>query len=357
MSNTDVTMSNFYFVNNDCLVGLECKKPNEKFWLDLVRSRIDQYWSCPVPRSGEFPIPWHIDLAPELKIPDLYSNDSFETITDQLATDLSTQHHRIAVLYSGGIDSTAVVSAIIKNWSPEHRQKVTIYLTNTSIYENPNFYYNYIKPNFCIKYLGNSLDTVYQENDLVVTGMGGDEIAGPQGLLRIFDSVLDQAYVNNIDKLNSIYYKNSRYVDLLVNNVKSCSAPVETVWDFLWWEEFNFKAVSSAYTNIVMHSTLPVNELREKTLHWFMTPAYQTWAMSRAELTYSMEPIKVKKPFKQYIFNLDQNAWYYNFKPKIGSMSTPFPSNNQIFAITESGERIVWDKESEEFARKQLEQY
>jgi len=350
-------ISNFYFVNNDCLIGLDCTSNRGNFWLDVVGTRIGEYWASPVPRLGEFPTPWNMVLSPELRVPKAYTNDCFKDITDQLATNLSFGQKKVAVLYSGGIDSTLVVSAIIKNCNPKDQKQVTIYLTGSSIYENPNFYHQQILPNFKVKQLSNSLDSVYKENDLVITGMGGDEIAGPQGLLRVFDDILDQPYTNNINKLDSIYYNNSRYVDLLINNIKSCSAPVATVWDFLWWEEFNFKAVSSAYTNIAMHSTLPVTEIYQKTLHWFMDSAYQTWAMSRHEPTYSMEHIIVKKPFKQYIFDLDQNSWYYNFKPKIGSMSTPFPTDDRIFAITESGERIFWNSESKEFARQQLDQY
>jgi hypothetical protein len=350
-------MSNFYFVNNDCLIGMDCDSVRGNFWLDVIGSRVGQYWASPVPRLGEFPTPWNMTLPSELNVPKGYTKDSFKNITDQLATKLSLEKNKVAVLYSGGIDSTLVVSAIIKNWSPEDQKRVTVYLTNDSIYENPNFYRNHIQHRFQVKKLSYLLDSVYQENDLVITGIGGDEIAGPQGLLRIFDSILDQPYINNIDNLSRLHYNNCHYVDLLAHNIKSCSAPVSTVWDFLWWEEFNFKAVSSAYTNMAMHSTLPIPDLCQKTLHWFMDPAYQSWAMSRHEATYFIEPIKVKTPLKKYIFDLDQNAWYYNFKPKIGSMSTPFPSTTQIFGITESGERIVWNSESEEFARNCLEQY
>jgi asparagine synthetase B (glutamine-hydrolysing) len=54
------------------------------------------------------------------------------------------------VAWSGGNDSTTVMSAIMKNLSKSDFENITVACNNASVWENPEFFQKYIEPNFKI---------------------------------------------------------------------------------------------------------------------------------------------------------------------------------------------------------------
>ena len=91
--------------------------------------------------------PWHI---PELAMPsssDLQKqNLSFDEICDLVAQDIvnftNQSNREVIINYSGGVDSTTVLTALLKNQI--NKDKLTILLSKESIEEYPGFYQDII---------------------------------------------------------------------------------------------------------------------------------------------------------------------------------------------------------------------
>ena len=101
-------------------------------------------------RSDAIKIPLNYTLLPHLRIPEYKdTNNSFNDICDQRAKELMARainnNRKIAIMYSGGIDSTTVVTSFFKNFPKVIvRDNVILLMNEHSIAENPNFYYNFI---------------------------------------------------------------------------------------------------------------------------------------------------------------------------------------------------------------------
>jgi hypothetical protein len=80
-------------------------------------------------------------------------DQSFDQVSDQRCLDLRASHwHKPwVVLYSGGVDSMVILISILRTLPPSDFKNIKIWCNNGSIYENPRFFNDYIKPNFeCI---------------------------------------------------------------------------------------------------------------------------------------------------------------------------------------------------------------
>ena len=78
-----------------------------------------------VDRTGTVTTPIKIKLLDHLKIPKFVKNNkSFEEIVDnrslQLLEQIKASNKKLAVMYSGGIDSTVIMCSIVKNWPKEN---------------------------------------------------------------------------------------------------------------------------------------------------------------------------------------------------------------------------------------------
>jgi len=293
---------------------------------------------------------------PQLAVPefDPNFNKSFQEITNQTAVELQHQIHQTgnpaAVLYSGGIDSTLVVAAILKNFNLADLDAVSIVLTKESINENPEFYKKFIEPNFNILSFDNySLNDLFDLNYIIVTGIGGDEIFGPQWpeyTIRFFRDVIQKPHRQHKDLVQKYFALNRPlefgqwFYEQIDQNIGTANVAVESVFDFFWWKNFNLKCTSMALTNIVMHSTVDVKKGLAQLTHWFLNPDYQLWSMARNEAKTQFAPLVHKLPAKQYIYDLDKNRQYYKYKIKTSSFSLVYPENDQVVALDENYQRI-----------------
>ena len=109
-----------------------------------------------IPRRGDWASPWRTAVVPGFEMP-AYDPDfkmSFEEVTYLKALDIkkiiNKTAARVAVYYSGGIDSTVCLAALIKYLSSEEIKYVDVCLSSESIIENPYFFKKYIFNKFAI---------------------------------------------------------------------------------------------------------------------------------------------------------------------------------------------------------------
>lgn len=343
---------------------------HDKFWNDLhdscdvggkffinIAKRLNP--SRFVSRNGEWSLPWKQEIIPGYEMPnyDPTFNKSFAQVSDEKALLIKSrisQGEKFAVMFSGGIDSTVVMSALIKNLSTEELKNVLVCSSIQTLIENPNFWYKFIQDKFLV------LDSnKYKYNDLIdmgytpITADEGDCIFGTLFGLSLYNNY--DYYVDNLSQESKTNLKNlkykisdpnvhySRYKDLLikflnipsdptfgelmyeklVHNINTANVPVQSLHDFFWWEIFNIKYINCAVRgSIYFNDRIDCRTVMNRIVNWFNYPDYQKWSMVNNNNGQKINKTvsSYKTVAKNYIWDLDRNDWYKNFKIKLESL-------------------------------------
>jgi hypothetical protein len=247
-------------------------------------------------------------------------------------------NRKIGILYSGGIDSTTVLSSFIKNYSmAELKDRLYVLTSTEGIRENPKFYKDFILPNF------NTISSEYlpwqfEKDDILVTGELNDQLFGSD-LMKVYLRV-NQAEVANakLDRGHIIAYFNSSIdnmpvtlimVNAIFESAEKVGVPLETNLDFFWWYNFCFKwqAVNFRVYALVMPrltSTITEQWHNDHMFHFFQSQEFQLWSMNNPQVRRITDWKNYKQQAKEYIFELDSNKDYLQNKIKKPSLFTVF---------------------------------
>ena len=273
----------------------------------------------------------------------------------------------------------------------EQLKNVSICTSVQAVVENPNYWRKFIFGKFkIIDSMVNKYDTLLELGYTPVTADDGDCIHGTVLGLNFYHAweqkigerlTADQrAHVrNNLHKLSDKDTHFSVFEDALVEyfqysntpwwpvpknlnpdpmfgrklydkyalNAKTASCPVISLQDFFWWLIFNVKMINcgvrgAMYYNDRYDMNIAINKIE----NWYLWPAYQQWSMNNnnngQKIGYGAGTYK--KVARDYIFELDQNIWYRDFKLKLESMgqnsvrqkvdTTVYPKPMHRFGIT-----------------------
>lgn len=310
-------------------------------------------------RHGEWSLPWQQDIIPGFEMPRYDSNfeKSFSDISDSRALDILdkiNQGKKIAVMYSGGIDSTVIMVSILKNIPTNLRDRIVVCASSESLVENPCFWQNHIRHNFKIidstkiKY-----DDLIEQGFVPITADEGDCIFGTVFGLSLYYNydfyTKDLSYdtrrnLENIKhRISDADIHWSRYEDLIIKhlsindekdfgklfyekiskNISTSSVPVISLHDFFWWMIFNLKYVNCSIRGALYYNDrLSPKESIYSIMNWFNGKEYQLWSMKNNNngLKIKKTPSTYKFEAKQYIWEYDKNHWFRDFKSKIESL-------------------------------------
>lgn len=327
-----------------------------KFYLNLAKKINPCRF---VSRNGEWSLPWSQEVIPEFKMPDYNPtfNKTFFEVSDNRALEIKKRINdgeQFAVMFSGGIDSTLVMAALIKNLSLEELSNVSVCASIETIIEHPMFWNKFIQDKFkIIDSRKNKYDDLIRQGFTPITADEGDCIQG-----TVFGLVLYNNYDYYIDGLSSsaklnlqnIKYKISdpdthfsNYSDILIkhlgipgdsnfgelfykkliHNINTSSVPVHSLHDFFWWFIFNVKYLNcAARGSIYLNDTMDTRVVMHRIVNWFNSSEYQQWSMVNNNNGQKIEKTAstYKQAAKNYIWDLDKNDWYRNFKVKIESL-------------------------------------
>jgi hypothetical protein len=299
-------------------------------------------------RSGIDPLPFKNTIVDRLglSMPEYNSafTKTFSDISDQRYHELSRLYSSRPwlILWSGGIDSTAIVTSILKNTTDY--SNIHIACNATSVAENPTFFYKHIQPHFrvvdsSIMALSAALENQY----FVISGEFGDQLhAGSisQKMMATDHKLLD-IDVNKSPDILLKYLEDQIdsswahwYYETVLENSKSVDVPVVTYHDFFWWSYFNqlwptIKIRGVQYLNNINPAS--VTNYLNNFINWFESTEYQLWAMANNAkgIKYGSNLAEYKLESKKYIYDYDRNIHYYKFKTKIASVSLEvFNKNN-----------------------------
>jgi hypothetical protein len=285
-------------------------------------------------------------------------------ITDLKAQELWAQsrslNRPVLLRWSGGIDSTLVLIALLKHARADDLDRLVVATTKAGVWESSHIYFtclaNKVKTvdfDYCVP----SLTTDTFANFIHVSGSPCDQLM--IGMVAMSEpaqkdpSWFDVPWKNTAKlreylSLTRLYNgKNTEgilrdyIIKILCDNIESLDTDIHSIHQFIWWFNFNFFSIAQGaheYTHWHANNGIPVGVWKNHVFPWFYDPRYQKWAMtnsSRPDIIFGKNDWKV--PLKQYIYDYVQDPYYLEYKPKIGShgRTTWQVPNKGWFAITD----------------------
>lgn len=281
---------------------------------------------------GSLPSRWPIPVFDHR-----YADRTFSDCFDQAVADIVQQHQhkKIYVLWSGGIDSTTVICALIK-CIPTHLHKdVKILLSQHSIIENRVFYHSMILPRFEIIDIDHSdLTKVFGDDDAVIfDGEGGNQINLGFYVYNRANAGdwqwLDQNW-QDLDLGKTLEWHSpagQQILDAWVDSVSHSPVPIRNLYELLWWVNFVFKFEQVMYKKPVQTYSLYTDTsfhdfITQKMLRPYAHEIMQQWSMCSVDKRqWHDKRLAVKYFQRKYIYDVDHNEFYFRFKHERGSGS------------------------------------
>lgn len=294
-----------------------------------------------VDRTQNIKWPYYCQLLdcnqlPDFDLPVL----SFADCCIARAKELLGKDNKIYLMWSGGIDSTAMLISFLT--AGRSLDQVTIALNDDSIREYPNFYHLHIRSKFdlisieelMLRASTTGLDGIMISAEhadqlfgsplanLIHQKLGADFLYQPAtsdvitGLLRKFN--LDPLSAKCIDDLYRLTFTHS-------------PRPIQNVWDWAWWHGFNFK-----WQQIGLK--LKTRLLENVDLITFYSDTnFQRWSANQRPDLHSMESLK--NTAKQVILDYTNDRHYFDHKIKHPSTTLYYAKQNSP-AILENGKKL-----------------
>lgn len=305
--------------------------------------------------SKNIPITDNIDLSMKF-------NQRLSDVSDMRAMDflnlIVQTNKRLSIFWSGGIDSTLIIAAIIKNFPRYLLDQIDIYMNHYSFFENPDFFYRVIMQNNlrCI-----NVDSVNEEklesifsNSIVTDGEPADKLWVVQVGLSYFYKYGESNFSSSFfkGKQQFVEFLQSHcserqanfYYDYVVNNIKDVNAPVESMADLFWWINYNYHWIGHLMGWYMRHrhKNNKTWELYQKNYHaWYNTAEYQYWSFNDTKkdrvIFENIGQYKIEA--KQYIYDIFKNDYFLNYKTKIASGQRG-PSRCNGLAIFDDGTEL-----------------
>jgi len=305
-------------------------------------------------RIGTFNNPWGSKTlewyAPH---PFTFTTESLADIADQRAIELVNvakhTNRKIIIMWSGGIDSTLVLTSFLKNISEADQELLTIACTAYSIADNTNFYLKFLSNNKKINLI-NATDLCVNDEllntHLVLHGDPGDGVFGPStGMYTYFSNnnlhlepwrkhlkTIAKQFEPNVERDNFVEPGMGSWLSDIVTRTLEESGQsdyISTVADWMWWTYFNFKWSYICQYPMFMTMLKPNHNgitLENQKFYaenvFFNTPQFQHWSYSNLKELIGSDVFKTHKlKAREYIYDFDKDLQYFFRKRKTGTMS------------------------------------
>lgn len=251
---------------------------------------------------------------------------SLEQALEIRVRDLCQRGEKINLMWSGGIDSTAMVTAFLKH-APDFKQ-LRILWSPWSTYEHPGYL------EFLSKYPIETMDTsgtVYLDQPLdgiYLTGEGGDELTAS------IDQSFFEAHQHSLHKPWKTWFTQQGATDQLIDwaeeNFLQCCRPMETVLHARWWFYAAYKNSSIIRYKMQWLFDFPSFEL-DRLQGFFNCNEFESWVYWDIESVIpGSEYRHWKQPLKDYCFALDGFGHWRETKTKHGSFQIVSYINKKI---------------------------
>ncbi len=311
--------------------------PGMKRFSDVTR--IYGKWVMPVDRSGTIQTPLNLHSLYPLPAFTSFAKpyaDICDERAQQILTQADTLQVNIFVRYSGGIDSTLMLVALLKHATPAQKKRIVVLLSQESILENQEFYREHINGKLRVEssilfahYIGT--------NDILLSAELNDQLLGSNMLADITTmygpSKVHEKYSRELlttsftfllggDKVGGTFF-----FELFERMCAQAPVPIHSHLDFVWWVNFVTKWQPCLY--YVLLYTLPRNApqvtdsyINSRFIAFYNTPEFQLWSMNNLDKRIKDTWKSYKWISKDYIYDYTKDANYRDNKTKVRSLPT-----------------------------------
>jgi hypothetical protein len=353
-------MNDLIFLNHIRLLNFDPALRDQSRWNDYLM--MYKAWVAPgveyiCSRSLHLnqPSPWRFSPT-KFPIPALpIRHRSFDDIFDSLGAEIVDkikQGRQIYLLWSGGIDSTLVLTSVLKHLPGTTYENFVVVCNTASQNENPVFYHRYVQylPQMQFKDFCNT--TLDLDKTSILTGEGGDQIFGHSIgnlMFTLEPDLVHKPWRSNQDILRRYWHSKTmpefwdRFIEIMHQTVAASAACVETVYDFCWWVNYNFKFDSVMLrTPLVLGSRVLDQDYQKfctKTIcNPFADTRVQQWSLTNgSQKKLGSWKKSFKYPAKKYIYDFDHNEFYFREKRK--EWSLPMDALDPMIAVDNNYQR------------------
>jgi hypothetical protein len=350
-------MNNLIFLNHRLLFDFDLRIKNSSLHTDYLS--IYRFFPNPPgveyfnPRNMtvDFNGPWKLEPT-ATPLPALPATPiTFDEATDDFGSTICQeleQGRQVYLMWSGGIDSTAVAVSVLKHIKPACHSNLHVVLTDSSKHENPMFYHKFLSKFDQIDVLDFDPANINLSNSLILDGEGGDQAYGSSAANKIFSLHPEKILLpwrQNLDFLHNYWYKESMpefwdwLLELMNKTIDHGPVAVETCFDFFWWLNFNCKLDSTLFRHTLRLSENVSDQDFEYFSKSVMRRLYasdkiQQWSMTAgAENKIGQAKKTVKWAGRKYIYDFDRNEYYFREKRKEFSTEVTAKLSTRHFAI------------------------
>lgn len=265
---------------------------------------------------------------------------TFKQICFERAKELLSIGKRLNILWSGGIDSTTVLLALIA--CATDNKQIRVICTHTSIVESGNVFDTHIKGNVDLV-----LNTPMAKSDffklysfdpteeLFVTGDCADQLVIQSFNRPIIKDDLFLPYQEVVESGRSpISASKLKFIQPAIN---VAPRPIVTHRDLLWFYRFNFQYMKSR--NSFFLGKTP--EQQSMVNVFFNTEDFQQWSI--ADLEESQEPFEHKISYRHFIHSITNSEYAYKKQKTASSAWLHNNYNDVIFYLADGTIKTEFD--------------
>jgi len=263
-------------------------------------------------------------------IPESTSNqESFSQLCDAVGDEIVAQADResrtISLLWSGGIDSTAALVAIIK--AAEARrctELMQVRLSMHSATEYPGFFLRFINDRIAFAPVSHPISACLRACDINVTGEHGDQLFGSHLLAPYVRRGLGGAPYQDVlpfvlhDRLGS--WRSARRVQrFLAPVIAAAPVRIATLFDYFWWLNFSLKWQEVTLRLPALRGGHAA-EIYRSIHHFYRDERFQMWALANTPGKAVPGWDRYKDEAKRYILDFTGDHPYFQYKEKEDSL-------------------------------------
>ena len=302
--------------------------------------------SCPQPYDRTEK--WNLFNVLTNPIPPLEGiNHKFEDVVFMMAEELWKRNRPIRLWWSGGIDSTTALCALLST-KPIGAELIILMSEATKV-ENPSMSQSILNDGFDVKIEWSTKENMWNEQrwwtdgSLNITGECGDPMYGTFVVEHHIEEI-DEPWkkIFEWDDVDFLYskpemrlsksmpilseednaYHKEKCIEFCEEFIKDCPFEVRTTFDFTWWLAFTIKW-QWIDRRLFQYLENPSNWRNMES--FFNTPEFQKWSMWNHDLKHKGTWKTYKWPSKEFIYKFNRDATYRDNKTKEKSIPYTAP--------------------------------
>ena len=264
-----------------------------------------------------------LNFDPVPEIPKDY-NTTFEEVANLRAIELWNMDKPIRLWWSGGIDSTCALVALLN--TKRLGDELIVYLSDRSYQENPNFYDKLISMRIPLQwhdsdnYIWDNVEN-WNGKTINVNGGGGDElfltITEHKMPIPGFRSDVKTLNLKELFEIKDTHWSNittnEELLHIIYDYITISSYNIETCWELMWWLSRTIDDLSSKYMSPKFLKDPSVYSLEHS---FFYSKDFDLWALANPYAGHE----SYKWPLKKFIYDFDKNKAYLDHKQKLSSL-------------------------------------